>query len=87
MSSLVDELLAVLHTELPDAPAGVHRRVVAALCARCGGAKVYVPSRLPDESVRLVAAAIARGATIAEAAHEAGVSERHARRLRRRSPA
>lgn len=64
-------------------PEGAHRRVVAALCRDLGGQKVYVPAKDHDDAARRVAAALAAGATIAEAARVAGISERHARRLRR----
>jgi hypothetical protein len=82
VAELVDQLRAVLRAEWPDAPAGAHRRVVARLCERLGGERYYVPRRPPGEAAAKLAAAIAGGASLDAAARAAGVSLRHARRLR-----
>jgi len=82
VSAILDALRDALAAEWPGAPAGAHDRVVAGLCARCGGEEHYVPARPPGVAVARVAAALAAGASIREAASAAGVSVRHARRLR-----
>lgn len=82
MSALVDQLRAVLRAEWPDAPPGAHRRVVARLCRELGPGRYYVPARPPGEAAAQLAAALARGASLPEAARAAGLSIRHARRLR-----
>lgn len=82
MSAVLDALRAVLVAEWPDAPPGAHDRVLAGLCARVGGEDVYLPARPPGAAVARLAAALASGASIGEAARHAGVSVRHARRLR-----
>jgi len=83
VSELVDALAAALAREWPDAPPGAHRRVVAAVCAAVGGSRLYVPARVPGAAAARVVAELAAGATIAQAARAAGVSERTARRVRR----
>lgn len=82
MSAIVAALRRALERELPEASPDGHRRVVDAVLAELGGAKVYVPRRVPGAAAARVAEALANGATVDQAAREAGVSTRHARRLR-----
>lgn len=81
MGTLLDELAAVLEEELPAVPADARRRVLAELCRRIGGEKLYLPRRPPGAAAEAVRAALAAGATIKAAAKAGSVSERQARRL------
>ena len=81
MSVLLDVLADVLEDELPDVPADARRRVLTALCARCGGERHYLPRRPPGAAAEAVRAALAAGSTITAAAEAGGVSPRQARRL------
>lgn len=82
MSALIDALRDELAAEWPDAPAGAVDRVVTGLCRRCGGSEHYVPIRPPGEAVARLADVLATGGSIDDAAAAAGISARHARRLR-----
>jgi len=81
VSTLLDVLADVLEDELPAVPAAARRRVLAELCRRIGGEKLYLPCRIPGERAARVRAALAAGATIEGAAKAGEVSTRQARRL------
>lgn len=76
------QLRAALAAEWPDAPSGAHGRVVARLCRAAGGERHYLPRRPRGEAAARVVEVLSAGATIDQAACAAGVSVRHARRLR-----
>jgi len=82
VSALIDALRDELAAEWPDAPAGAVDRVLAGLCRRCGGSEHYLPIRPPGAAVARLAGVLAAGGSIDDAAAAAGISARHARRLR-----
>jgi len=82
VSALIDALRDAIAAEWRDAPAGAIDRVVASLCRRCGGSEHYVPIRPPGAAVARLADVLATGGSIDDAAAAAGISARHARRLR-----
>jgi len=82
VSAILDALREALAAEWPDAPAGAVDRVVTGLCRRCGGSEHYVPIRPPGAAAARLADVLATGGSIDDAAAAAGISARHARRLR-----